>query len=279
MKITNKNGTFYATPFGLAKELIEYAAKKEIDDTDQTEHFYFENAVDEVYLQLLSHLRLQHVRANVSTFQDAFTFLEAKMEAARKTVSFWDAYQIKGVLNSAETDVLQAKLAQLPSNSSIVANTSGDWNYNGITDSFFPGDIFVKDYYNRIVRIPVISSGFYYPSEIERTDGSYVFSYTYASEEPEIESNTTPVGSVAGDKALKMSFTGINSVEGKTYNESGTLNPDASATFSAISGIYPVVKVYNNSGELVFNGHSLQLSQGQYTITNETSFALTYTVR
>ncbi len=287
MRLRNNSETFYAIPYGIANDFIQY----------KTENFttsYFTAAqVKEVGAQLVAHTKLNIVTNNVTSYQDAFEYLELKAEVARKTISFWDAYQVKGVLAKGDEDTLSSRIAQLPSNSSVIANTKGDWYENGVQQSYYPGDIFIKDYYNRITHIPMISSGYYYPSSVSLTSGNTAkITYTYASSQPEAESGEYPSDDVMPAKVMNFSVGTLqDEVSYCATYDLEAIDATSGDTFVEITAlgtspkIHPVVKAFiNNDGnieEQLFNAVSITYdsNSNKFTIANQTRCSIIITVK
>lgn len=272
MRIKHDKYNVVAVPQGIAKELLQVKGW----DVNQTI-----SETGEVWIDFFARTQLSQMGGQINDFRAAFEYLELKTEAVRKTISFWDAYQIKGVIT--DVDTMDSTISQLPANSSVIANTGGLW-YNALTqknENYFQGDIFVKDYYNNIYHIPLISSGYYYPEKIQATSGTtYTLTYRYTTNQPNNDSITKAVGQDVTEPANDIIFTGISTAADEGgYNASYTISSGGVQTFSKIGNIVPVVKTYTSSNEQVFNGHTLALSSGTYTITNVSSIELYVTVR
>jgi len=278
-RLRQATDTFYVTPSGIAQDLLTYKTN------NIGPNIIFEGEqVQEVYAQLVGNLKLKQF-STTTDIQNAFQFLEAKVEVARKTISFWDAYQIKGVLKNDDQDILTSTIAQLPSNSAIIANTQGSWLNGTATETYYAGDIFIKDYYNRVSRIPIISSGFYYPSKIFTNSGqgnTYSITYTYSSEAPQEPTSSTSIGQNAS-LAKQMTFTGITESTESAYNKSISLaaGPGTSDSSTAIIiNLLPVIKAYDaNTKEQIFNGITVVAENGRWKITSLVPIALEITVR
>lgn len=274
-----KNGyTFYASPRSIARELIEIKGW----DIDPEVVTQLAPQTGEVWINFLANSKLENIGASINDFKGAFEYLEQKAEAVRKTISFWDAYQIRGVIS--DQDTLTSAISQLPPNSSLIANINGQWG----TENFYQGDIFVKDYYNNIYHIPVVSTGYYYPKKITRSSGNsstYSITYYYSSNAPAGgSSGTKPVGQAFNEPYTTMEFTGISNGDEAGYNDTYEIASGASQIIELKTGtstahIAPIVKAYNSLNEQVFNGLSITSANDGLIIANITSETLTVTVR
>lgn len=163
------NETLNTLPYGLADQLIT-AYNKYISDFVH----YGEAALDG-----LAHSYLGDISANEGNIIRALLYLNRKIEATRKTISFWDAYQIRDTIR--DRDQALGQLAQLPANSSIVSNLRDPFvwvNNQGESETVYQGDILIKDYNERLHHIKTSSSGFYVPS-IPSGGASNTFTINY----------------------------------------------------------------------------------------------------
>ena len=263
---TKNSGTISVTPFGLGYNL--YSTYNLPYEVENGESFYGESLIDSI-----SHSSLNSFTSDLSGIIRALCYLNSKIEASRKTVSFWDAYQIRGAIE--DRDQFLGQLAAMPANSSITSSLRDPFTWtdqNNELHTIYRGDIIIKDYMEQLHYIPSLNTGFYIPAEIypvQDTANTYVISYEYATSQP------------AEDPQLQ--FDNINGTWGG-YNLSGTLAPNASlSSIEVVNNVQPVVKFYTNTDnkEQVFldNTYTLQNSGTTFTITNTTSVTLFYEVK
>lgn len=253
----NEEQTLSLTPVGIAVDLINtYNHSYQVTSDNLVLY-------GEALLDVLAHSNLDECRADPTNIVNVLYYLNRKIEAARKTFSFWDAYQIRDTVHNRDTALGQ--LASIPANSSIVSNLRDPFSwFNAETnreETVYQGDIFIKDYEERLHLLHTLSTGWYYPISTENKSGNTIeITYAYTSDQQDDVIN---------------SFN-ITSPDWKGYNFSEivpphTLSPTAHVLRNTDGIIYPVVKVFTTDGEVV--GEQVFLDQA-YIIINNTTFKL-----
>lgn len=211
------NQTLTVTPYGIAQELITTYNL----ESPWNNNVYFGEAT----LDVLSHSTLDDVSADLEGIIRALYYLNRKIEASRKTISFWDAYQIKDTIDNR--DLALGQLTRLPANASIVSNLRDPFIYGG-DQTVYRGDILVKDYEEQIHLIHTLSTGFYKPINITGASNTYQITYKFEN------SQSTPV-------PLNLNVTETQS----GYNIQFSLQPGAGHNFSSNGNTAtPIIKSF-----------------------------------
>lgn len=244
----------------------------------------------EVLVQTLAHSTLDNFPASWEGFKTALYYLNARIEACRKMISAWDAYQIQGSIQDGAT--IDTQLSQIPVNSSLIANfdTPIKWTLNNEEITLYKGDILFKDHTGELHYIKSLSAGYYAPVQIKSITGTNNFQlvYRYASDTPKdgtaTATATEPITTISKQHELPISL----SSESNAYELSGTIV--AGGQTSAISfvknngtTIYPIVKLFLQSNttqmEQVFLDTVYTYTTDTFTISNPTSQTLYYEVK
>ena len=230
-----KNQTLSVTPYGIAAELITTYNL----ESPWNNNVYFGEAT----LDVLSHSTLDDVNADLDGIIRALYYLNRKVEASRKTISFWDAYQIKDTIDNR--DLALGQLTRLPANASIVSNLRDPFIYGG-NQTVYRGDILVKDYEEQIHLIHTLSTGFYKPINLTPEAGSQnSYQITYQFE----NSQSTPV-------PLNLNVTETQS----GYNLHFSLQSGGSHSFSSNgNAATPVIKSFGVFEDSAHNTYYEQL--------------------
>lgn len=226
-------------------------------------------------LKILSHSSLQDLQADTVGFIMAFDFLNKKLEAARKTISFWDAYQIQETIDDREQ--MLGQLSHMPVNTSIVSNLRDPFQWlNDINEqeTVYRGDLFIKDYNGRVHLVHGISQGSYRPTTMSTSGSNAQIQYVYTQnaqpgDEEEI-SVVLPSAPLGYNESIDVT---ANNLQGESFNQIAHTGQDP---------IAPVVKYYittldGNSAiwkeQVIFDG-SYKQSSNSYTVFNPTCFDL-----
>lgn len=260
----NKN-VLTVTPHDIAYELINtYTNVVPLSDK-----YYGEATLD-----IIAHSSLDSFPANTDGIIRALYYLNRKIEAARKTFSYWDAYQIRGTLT--DRDQVLGQLAAIPANSSVVSNLRNPFSWlnpNGELETVYQGDVFIKDYEDRIHLIHTLSSGFFVPdSNTTKSGNTFTINYNYQS-----DNNTTEPVPVRLE---------LSNPQWKGYNFYVELDPNGSDSYEfefddEDNPIYPVIKIYTEDGEQVFLDQSYCISQDEeeFEFNNPTQIKLRFEVK
>ena len=272
MKFSNykNNATVSVTPDTLASNLITWY--------DLTTKVDPQNIYGEAALDIFSHSSLDNFScSDISGLVNALYFLNRKLEATRKSISFWDAYQIYDTVG--DRDEVLGQIANLPVNSSLVSNLRDpfEWiNADNQTETVYQGDLFIKDYNGNTHLVHGLSQGSYRPSTTWEADptasNTYILTYSYTE------------GANVGDTVnteLELSNTVVQG-----YNFTGTLNANSSdVTFPYVLDtnnykIAPVVKYFiSSTHEQVFFDTLYTVSGSNFILHNPTSETLIYEVK
>ncbi len=230
-------------------------------------------------LQILSHSSLQDLQADTVGFIMAFDFLNKKLEAARKTISFWDAYQIQETIDDREQ--MLGQLSHMPANTSIVSNLRDPFQWlNDINEqeTVYRGDLFIKDYNGRVHLIHGISQGSYRPTTMSSSGSNAQIQYVYTQNAQPGDTETVSVVMPGAPEGYNNSFdVNANTATGPTFSQLGTVQEP----------IAPVVKYYittldGNSAiwkeQVIFDG-SYKQNGGTYITFNPTCFNLVAEVK
>ena len=267
MKFSNykNSATITVTPYGFADELLKiYDLSNYWEHEGDSGDYY-----GEAMLNILSHSTLDNFDATLNGIIRALYYLNRKIEAARKTISFWDAYQIQGTITQVSSAL--GLLTALPANSSIVSNLRDPFtwmNDEGELETVYQGDILIKDYQNKTHLIHTVSSGFYEPAAIaERVadPASYLLAFTY-SDTP--HTDVTTRFPLPEDQSAAIG-----------YNITFTLNAGQSRTVDFVmddedNPIFPVVKFFNSNFEQIFIDTTFQVGTTSFLLVNNTSISL-----
>jgi len=254
------NPTITLTPDSIATQLVEVYGTN------------INNLYGEGVLDAIKHSSLDNFGTEDEDFVSALYYLNFKLEATRKTISFWDAYQIRETMDNKEN--LLGQLSSMPVNSSIVSNLRVPFTWlNELNEeeTVYRGDLFIKNYDGRVFLVHGTSQGWYKPStEWVSSGDSYSLTYTYTE----------------NDSSDVITSLTLNDVAPQGYNISKSIATNASDTFTYVvvdanTKIAPVVKYYTNSKELVFLDESYEVINNGATcqVTNPTSVVLTYEVK
>lgn len=274
LKDLNNTKEITSTPYGIGKKLQEV---------------YGETASGlqgEVLVQALAHSTLDNFPANWEGLKTALYYLNARIEACRKTLSAWDAYQIRGSINDGSA--INSQLAQLPANSSLIANLDSPttWTWNNQDIILYKGDILFKDNTGEVHYIKSLSMGYYAPVQITQTTGNnFTIKYRYASDTPAQGSQTAssdPITVISQEHILPITVT----AEKNAYEMSGELTSNGTITLDFVKNnetiIYPIIKFFicnNTQTEQVFLDNVYTYTDTTFTITNSTSQTLYYEVK
>lgn len=236
----------------------------------------------EAYLDMFSHTTLDNFTDSTNGIINALYYLNYKLEATRKTITFWDAYQIYSTIS--DRDTVLGQIANLPINSSLVSNLRDpfQWfNANNQLETVYQGDLFIKDHNGTTHLVHGLSQGSYRPSQnwtaSPTGSNTYVLTYTYTE------------GIQVGDTITTELVLEDTTVQG--YNETGTIAAASGSTPTTItkniitSGgdrIKPVVKYFlanSNGYEQVFLDTAYIDNTTTFTLKNPTPVALVYEVK
>ena len=203
-------------------------------------------------------------------FQNKLNALISEIATVKKNITYYDVYNITdAVYNKNEFD---AKVNALVNNSSLVVNTAGPFASNEVM--YYPGDIVLKNAAGDLIHINAQTSGTYYPKRIDGTPGSYIISYGYVKDTPEIEKSDMTVNSgIDAEPAQTISFSGLAAAkpqDSAIYGLYEQFGSTTTHTITAVGNVRPIIKFYlvsDTDMEEISLQYKLTLADGVYTIT------------
>lgn len=182
-----------------------------------------------------------------SEFMANISYLEQKIAATTKKITYWDLYKITSVLTDSNS--FHSAINNLSPYSSLIVNTKG----NTGKEDYNPGDIFVKHNDGTYEHISAERGGIFYPSQIIKEDETnnynYTIKYSYQAAAPKEEKKES---SLSGNThtceyAKHMEYTNITGgLVGSPYNRVFKIGTD---TLQPISLDFPTVRTYIEGSE------------------------------
>ena len=211
---------------------------------------------------------------NSDTLPHYLQYLEAKIDASRKTATFWDAYKITGVVKNI--DEFNQKYGVLPNNSGLIIDAPITIDAN---HSYNQGDVVYKDFYGNQLCTKAQVGGVFKPNSITNNSGTY----TYQMEFMYVEQ--------VSDEPVELTIPEVSTpVVEKVYNNILPLAPKSTAelTLIQIAGtsseennyITPIweIRLATNEntryGEKVFGAVSVSYKDGTAQFQNNSPFSL-----
>lgn len=155
-------------------------------------------------------------------------FLNARLDYLRKTITYWDTYQIHTVIND-ESEI--SSLNVLPPSTSAIINSDDSIQWRGKT--YRRGDVIVNTSNQGLVKVDAIAAGAYVPKiEYDRINNNIKIQYEFVSSP---SSNTT-------EESYNLN------VEEYVYNSEFEVK-NKSFTFSCIENseegvLFPIISFY-----------------------------------
>lgn len=208
-------------------------------------------------------------------FQNKLNALISEIATVKKNITYYDVYNITDAVD--DKNEFDAKVNALVNNSSLVVNTAGPFASNEVM--YYPGDIVLKNAAGDLIHINAQTSGTYYPKRIDGTPGSYIISYGYVKDTPEIESSNMTVNSgIDAEPAQTISFSGLAAARPQDSAVYGLYEQFGSTTTHTINAvktsdsrvIKPLIKFYlvsDNDLEEISLQYKLTFANDIYTIT------------
>lgn len=191
-------------------------------------------------------------------FQQDLMFLNEKLEAVQKRLTFYDFYNIAAIVE--DPSLLQTTINNLLPNTALIINTNNAGNYNR-------GDIVFKTSTGDIQTIRAQSGGLYYPAKLTKSGNNYTLEYKYSASAPTIGQ---PAEEVSLDQTANLStsitFKGLTDAsksEGIAYGvikqrgEENWNSIEAVATPVDNKLIWPVIKFFTDWNEEVYFTYTL----------------------
>lgn len=156
--------------------------------------------------------------SSLDQFMANISYLEQKIAATTKRITYWDLYKITSVLTDSNS--FHSAINNLSPYSSLIVNTKGSTG----KEDYNPGDIFVKHNDGTYEHISAERGGIFYPSEITKSSGvknnTYTITYSYQAAAPSAETAETPNGSSKCNYAKSMKYKNITGgLVGSPYNQ------------------------------------------------------------
>ena len=191
-------------------------------------------------------------------FQQDLMFLNEKLEAVQKRLTFYDFYNIAAIVE--DPSLLQTTINNLLPNTALIINTNNAGNYNR-------GDIVFKTSTGDIQTIRAQSGGLYYPAKLTKSGNNYTLEYKYSASAPTIgqPAEDVSLGETA-NLSTSITFKGLTDAsksEGiaygviKQYGEKDWNSIEAVATPKDNKLIWPVIKFFTNWNEEVYFTYTL----------------------
>lgn len=123
--------------------------------------------------------------SSLDQFMANIFYLEQKIAATTKRITYWDLYKITSVLTDSNS--FHSAINNLSPYSSLIVNTKGSTG----KEDYNPGDIFVKHNDGTYEHISAERGGIFYPSQITKASGeknnTYTIKYSYQAAAPKEE--------------------------------------------------------------------------------------------
>lgn len=206
-------------------------------------------------------------------FQQDLMFLNEKLEAVQKRLTFYDFYNIAAIVE--DPSLLQTTINNLLPNTALIINTNNAGNYNR-------GDIVFKTSTGDIQTIRAQSGGLYYPSQIIKEGNNYTLKYSYSASSPsELTSNATVAPSTVASLAKTITFKGLKDADQKEGIAYGVIKQRGEENWNSIKAvatpednklIWPVIKFFTNWNEEVYFTYTLTPATKageKFTINND----------
>lgn len=197
-------------------------------------------------------------------------YLEAKINAARKTVTFWDAYKIVGVVKNI--DDFNQKYGVLPNNSGLIIDAPITLDKD---HSYTQGDVVYKDFYGNQLCARAQVGGVFKPNSITQVNNSatYEMKFDYIEQVTdetitiEIPKNTNIENGIIYNQVINLAPAPNNSEILLTQDDNGNyIVPAWEIRLSSDTD--------NAYGEKVFGGVTTSYNSGKVVFTNNTPFKL-----
>lgn len=212
---------------------------------------------------------------NSDTLPYYLRYLEAKIDASRKTATFWDAYKITDVVN--DIDDFNQKYGVLPNNSGLIINAPITIDAN---HSYNQGDVVYKDFYGNQLCAKAQVGGVFQPDSITNYNNTYTyqmkFKYIEQIVNEEIKIDIPDVSSTVTEVVYnnKLSLTSKGSAELALIPIVGTSN--------YITPVWEVRLATDDNtryGEKVFGAVSVSYSNGVAQFQNNSTFSLVVIIK
>ena len=217
---------------------------------------------------------------NSDTLPYYLQYLEAKIDASRKTATFWDAYKITDVVNNI--DDFNQKYGVLPNNSGLIINAPITIDAN---HSYNQGDVVYKDFYGNQLRVEAQVGGVFKPASISNKTDENTGNLTHT-----FEMTFQYIEQVSNEPVILEIPDVSSSVVEKVYNNVLNLEPKGSSELALIqiagtSGtevnyITPIweIRLATNEtaryGEKVFGAVKVSYANGKVLFENTSPFSL-----
>ena len=180
-------------------------------------------------------------------FQQDLMFLNEKLEAVQKRLTFYDFYNIAAIVE--DPSLLQTTINNLLPNTALIINTNNAGNYNR-------GDIVFKTSTGDIQTIRAQSGGLYYPAKLTKSGNNYTLGQpaedVSLGETANLSTSITFKGLTDASKSEGIAYGVI-----KQYGEKDWNSIEAVATPKDNKLIWPVIKFFTNWNEEVYFTYTL----------------------
>ena len=124
---------------------------------------------------------------NTYQLNDNLVAIDNHLYALRKELSYWNLYKISYSVDRA--DDFSATLASIAPGEALIINIDGEFKYEG--QNYSRGDLILRLTDGTYTTVKASTSGFYYPSKVNRDGNKYTLYYSYYQENEPIK-NTDP---------------------------------------------------------------------------------------
>ena len=217
---------------------------------------------------------------NSDTLPYYLQYLEAKIDASRKTATFWDAYKITGVVSNI--DDFNQKYGVLPNNSGLIIDAPITIDSN---HSYNQGDVVYKDFYGNQLCAKAQVGGVFQPDSItnhtkENGNKTYTYQMNFKYVE-QIVNNEVNIG--IPDVSTEVTEVVYNNLLKLEPKSSDTLNLiQIVGTSNYITPVWEVRLATDDNtryGEKVFGAVSVSYSNGVAQFQNNSTFSLVVIIK
>lgn len=224
----------------------------------------------------LSTNELKNTEGNWNKIQEALQFLDAKIVSARKTATFWDAYNISTVARTREE--FSREYGKLAVNSGLLIDSAG---FSIGNTTYKRGDIVFKTNDNQQIHIKSAQTGYYEPTTIEvvkediQQTNTCKITYKYKSGSNDFGQATVQL----------KNFSPEAPDNGILYNEKYTLLANEAKKLDLPKKVAPIydvrLQLSDGYGEKIINAVTVSYNadMNECTFTNNSSFPVVVLIK
>lgn len=223
----------------------------------------------ESIISWLGHSKMIFESKESDTLPNYLQYLEAKINAARKTATFWDAYKIVGVVKNI--DDFNQKYGVLPNNSGLIIDAPITLDKD---HSYTQGDVVYKDFYGNQLCARAQVGGVFKPNSITQVDdtSTYKMKFDYIEQVTdetitiEIPKNTNVEDGIIYNQIISLASNSNSTIELRKDKNGNYITPAWEIRLSGDTN--------NAYGEKVFGGVTISYNSSKVVFTNNTPFSL-----